>query len=210
MIDCHNHTLFGVDDGAQTIEESFAMLRQCAAYHLSTIYLTPHVNHPSQRATRDEHKQRFRELKDRNPYPVNLILWAEIYIGYHLPSLPWENFTVHGNVLLLEASPHQPIPIVDHCFHLIQRGYRIVLAHVERYAWLTMEECQTLKEYGVIFQGNRQSYLHRQHRFHRRVMQLLQRGYLDVWASDAHDTSRRPPLALPIQPSLVELLARPF
>lgn len=210
MIDCHLHALFGVDDGARTIEESIAMLHQCELHHIDTVYLTPHVNHPYQRTNRQGHIAAFLELKRRNPTSITLALWAEIYVGYQLPSLSWSEFTVHGNVLLLETSPHQSIPLLDHCFHLIQLGYRIVLAHVERYEWLTIQDCQILKEYGVLFQGNRRSFLDKKHPHHTRVMRLLHQGYLDIWASDAHDASRRCPLPLPNQPTLVELLARPF
>ena len=210
MIDCHSHALYGVDDGARTIEESIVMLHQCARHHIETVYLTPHVNHPYQCATRHDHGEAFNELKRVNPTSINLHLWAEIYIGYQLPSIAWNNYTVHDNVLLLETSPHQSIPLLDHCFHLIRSGYRIVLAHVEWYEWLTLEDYQILKQYGVIFQSNRRSFLEKKHPHHARVMRLQQLGYIDIWASDAHDAERRRPLALPNQPTLVELLARPF
>ena len=43
MIDIHCHLLYGVDDGAKTIEESVAMLEAAKEQGISAMILTPHV-----------------------------------------------------------------------------------------------------------------------------------------------------------------------
>ena len=210
MMDCHTHILFGVDDGAKTLEESLAMLQLQYDFGHQHVYLTPHVNHPFQKVTREQHHQNFQKLQQALTIPVQCTLWAEIYVGYTLPDLLWDDYLVHGCALLLETSPQTPIPLLDHCFELIQRGYRIILAHIERYAWLSWEDLQTLKEWGVLFQGNRRSFLEKKHPTHAQVIRLWTRGYVDMWASESHDLTLRAPLKLPPQLSLEELLARPF
>lgn len=42
MIDIHCHLLYGVDDGAKTIEESVAMLEAAKEQGISAMILTPH------------------------------------------------------------------------------------------------------------------------------------------------------------------------
>ena len=42
MIDIHSHILFGVDDGAQTVEDSIAMARQAVEQGITAVFATPH------------------------------------------------------------------------------------------------------------------------------------------------------------------------
>ena len=44
MIDIHSHVLFGLDDGARTLEDSLAMLRMAAEHGTTAIVATPHAN----------------------------------------------------------------------------------------------------------------------------------------------------------------------
>ena len=45
FIDIHNHILFGVDDGAEDIEESFDMLEDAKSQGAEAVILTPHYRH---------------------------------------------------------------------------------------------------------------------------------------------------------------------
>ena len=42
MIDIHNHIVFGVDDGAKTMEDSIRMLEEAAKLNINTMIVTPH------------------------------------------------------------------------------------------------------------------------------------------------------------------------
>ena len=44
MTDLHSHILPGIDDGAQTVEDSLALLREQVAQGVDQIALTPHFN----------------------------------------------------------------------------------------------------------------------------------------------------------------------
>ena len=41
-IDCHSHILYGIDDGAKTIEDSIAILKKMQDLGFESIILTPH------------------------------------------------------------------------------------------------------------------------------------------------------------------------
>ena len=45
MIDIHNHSLFGVDDGADTLEETIAMTQAASKQGVTDIFMTPHFRH---------------------------------------------------------------------------------------------------------------------------------------------------------------------
>ena len=45
MIDIHNHYLPGVDDGADTLEDSLALVRLAVAQGITKVVCTPHYHH---------------------------------------------------------------------------------------------------------------------------------------------------------------------
>jgi protein-tyrosine phosphatase len=193
MIDIHNHSLFGVDDGAKDLKMSLAMLKQAIAVGIKKVYLTPHVNGSAQRADRATHIKHFEILKEAaKDLPIELELWAEIYIGQSLPKLKWEDYVVHKNYLLVEFSPVIEAPIMDLCYNLTKKGYRVVLAHVERYGYLTLEDLYELKDIGVIIQVNASSILQKGQWFHSfRAKKYNKLELIDIVASDAHDDKKR-------------------
>src|SRR5215469_16434201 len=45
LIDIHSHLLYGLDDGAATLEDSVAMARMAVQYGTTDLVVTPHANH---------------------------------------------------------------------------------------------------------------------------------------------------------------------
>jgi protein-tyrosine phosphatase len=201
MIDIHNHSLFGVDDGAKDLNMSLAMLKQAIAVGIKKIYLTPHVNGSAQRADRATHIKHFEVLKNAaKNLPVELELWAEIYIGQALPKIKWEDYVVHKNYLLVEFSSAIESPIVDLCYNLTKKGFKLVLAHVERYGYLSVDDLYELKDIGVTLQVNASSVLRKGHWFHGlRATKYKKLELIDLIASDAHNCTFRK--VLPISKS---------
>lgn len=193
MMDIHNHSLFGVDDGAKDLTMSINMIKQAIAVGIKKIYLTPHVNAPAQKVDRAIHLQHFELLKDAvKDLPIELALWAEIYIGQSLPKLKWDDYVVHGNYLLVEFSNMIEAPIVDLCYNLTKKGYHVVLAHVERYGYLTVEDLNELKDIGVKLQVNASSINRTGNWFHAlKAKKLLKLDLIDIVATDAHNDKTR-------------------
>jgi protein-tyrosine phosphatase len=185
--------LFGVDDGAKDLAMSLAMIQQAISVGIKKIYLTPHVNGSAQKASRETHHKHFQILKDATiNLPIELELWAEIYIGQSLPKLNWNDYVVHNNYLLIEFSPVIEAPIVDLCYNLTKKGYRVVLAHIERYGYLSIEDLYELRDIGVTLQVNASSLLGKGHWFNSlRAKKYNKLELIDVVASDAHDVRKR-------------------
>jgi protein-tyrosine phosphatase len=192
MIDIHNHALFGVDDGAVDLTTSLAMIEESIKHGIKTIYLTPHVNATASKAPRALHHQHFQILqKAAKHLPISLVLWAEVYIGQKLPQLDWKDLVVHQNYVLVEFSPIVESPIVDLCYNLTKKGFNVVLAHVERYGYLTLDDLMELEEMGIILQVNTSSILNKGKWFHHlRAKKYAKNNLIHVYASDYHRLSQ--------------------
>ncbi|MCD8494671.1 MAG: hypothetical protein LRY46_00910, partial [Candidatus Pacebacteria bacterium] len=64
FVDLHTHILFNVDDGSKDLEFSLKMLEKQVEEGVSHVVLTPHVQSKVQKATKEEHIQRFEELQE--------------------------------------------------------------------------------------------------------------------------------------------------
>ena len=147
MTDLHTHILPGMDDGAQTPEESIAMLREQARQGVDTVALTPHFYRGKERPSmfltrRAEAWQKLQEAlaqlpeEERNRLP-KLILGAEVAYAPGMWEWPELQQLCYENtkVLLLELPIDQwNEEIFRQIYNLMSRtGITPMLAHVERY-----------------------------------------------------------------------------
>lgn len=203
-IDLHNHSMCGVDDGAQSLEDSLAMLRMAYEDGVRTIVLTPHAHYRRGRATPEEIRMKTALLQEqiRESCP-ELLLYPgnELYYDSNMPDkIEYGEVCrlADSNYVLVEFSPGVDYSFLKNGFHeILCLGVMPVLAHVERYSCLQEKKgrIEELWEMGVYFQANVAGVLGetdgREKKFLKR---LLQKGYLTFIASDAHDTKERAPL----------------
>jgi tyrosine-protein phosphatase YwqE len=195
-VDLHTHLLPGVDDGANDIEESLAMLRGMSEVGIQHLYLTPHVrstyfnNTPaSLRPVFDE----FRQAATQAAIPVQLDLCAEYYIDATFQEALQANTPLlcfPGNYLLVEISMHQePLFLFNTLFDIQNKGYRLILAHPERYPyfWNKIDLYRKLKQAGCLLQVNLFSFIGYYGREVKAAAKLLRKHELiDLVATDIH------------------------
>ena len=194
MIDIHNHLMNNVDDGSKNIEMSEEIIKESQKQGVNVIFLTPHVNSSVTFASREKHFIKFQKLQMiAKEYNVRLFLGSEIYISDKIPNIEFSKYTMgENNVLLIEFSQYNETPIVDHVFNLIKRGYKIIIAHIERYDYLSYEDILELKELGAYIQINCSSLINSKKRhLSKKVFKYIKEGYVDFVASDTHNTSSR-------------------
>ena len=194
MIDIHSHVLFGVDDGAKDVKESLAMIREYIDQGVKSIFCTPHVNSSVTISTREEQKKKFEKLKKETiNNSLNLYFGAEIYISFRLPEIDYSKYTMgDSNFLLVEFSTYSISQIIYHLYNLIKKGYKIIIAHVERYEYLTNEDLIELKRMGAYLQVNASSVIiKKSQRISKTIKFLLKNNLIDFIASDAHNLSSR-------------------
>ena len=164
MIDIHSHLLFGIDDGSRSIEESIYIINKLSKIGYTDIILTPHfINGSSYMSSRENNLELLKKLKVgliKYKVPVNLYLGNEIYIDSELIDLFKKGIISSLNnskYLLIELPMSGENEIYYDVFlDLINMGYKVILAHPERYISFQKDfnKVYELKELGVLFQCN--------------------------------------------------------
>ena len=156
MSDRHSHILYGVDDGVKTLEEALDILKYEEAAGIKEVWCTPHVMEDVPNTT-ETLKARFGQLKSIYDGPIVLNLAAE----YMLDNLFEERLEAHDlltmedDIVLVEASTiAAPYDFKGTLGRIMSEGYRPLLAHPERYRYLSEKDYETFKEMGVGFQLN--------------------------------------------------------
>lgn len=169
MIDIHNHLIYGVDDGSRSIEDSIKVLDDLSKCGITDVILTPHyipetkyVNSKIDNIKRMERLKK--ELKSNN-ININLYIGNEIYIDKNLidyfksNEMSTLNNTEYA-LIELPMSGNYP-DYQDILSYLIEIGFKVVLAHPERYTSIqkNFDLLYELQDIGVLFQCNIDSIL---------------------------------------------------
>lgn len=192
ITDWHSHILPGVDDGVQSIEESMSILDAYEKAGVKEVWLTPHVMEDMPNATEDL-KARFEELCMAYQGSIDLHLASENMIDNlfdeRLGTQDLLSIGSDGNMLLVETSYfNAPINLTDTLKHVKSKGYFPLLAHPERYSYMTsMAPYKELKELGVLFQLNLMSLCgYYGMVVKEKAEKLLSMGLYDFAGSDLH------------------------
>jgi protein-tyrosine phosphatase len=197
MIDIHSHLLFGVDDGSRTLEESVHVIKKLSEVGYTDIILTPHyINDSTYVSTREENLDVLKRLKVgliRNNVNVNLYLGNEIYIDSEIANLLKNNIISSLNdtkYLLIELPMSGENEIYYDVFlDLINMGYKVILAHPERYISFQKDfnKIYELKELGVLLQSNVESVLGDYGRGAKKtIKRLLKENLITFMGTDIH------------------------
>lgn len=191
FVDWHSHLLPGVDDGIQSLDETLQILAEYERIGISEVWLTPHIMEDIPNTT-SELRARFAELQEAYKGSVVLHLAAENMIDAlfeeRLRADDLLPLGPEGRHLLVETSYfNPPMGFRDILREIQSCGYHPVLAHPERYIYITMEELQELKEMGVYFQLNQFSLLGMYGReAQKRAKALSKMGLYDYAGTDLH------------------------
>lgn len=200
MIDIHCHILPGIDDGAQTIEDSLAMAAQAAKEGIHTIVATPHLNStyenrkPEILGKVDELNRVFQE----NRIDVKILpgqeprIYGEILEDFEKGEIQ----TLNGSPYLFIEFPTNSVPRYAEklLFELQLNGLVPVIVHPERNSSIieNPELLYRLVEKGALTQVTAASVCGY---FGKNIknfsMQLIEANLTHFIASDAHNTSNR-------------------
>lgn len=189
MSDRHSHILYGVDDGVKTLEEALDILKYEEAAGIKEVWCTPHVMEDVPNTT-ETLKARFGQLKSIYDGPIVLNLAAE----YMLDNLFEERLEAHDlltmedDIVLVEASTiAAPYDFKGTLGRIMSEGYRPLLAHPERYRYLSEKDYETFKEMGVGFQLNLASLTgYYGESTARKAEWILRKGWYMTIGSDCH------------------------
>lgn len=201
VTDIHIHLLPGLDDGAQSKEETLAVLKEAAAQQIRRIIVTPHFYPGRYEVTAEEALLAFdevRELCQKESIPIELYAGQECFYYSELADQ-----LDRGNVLtmadsryvLVEFETQAPFSKISGGLRdLLNRGYVPILAHFERYVCLQNEDrLLKLKTLGVRLQMSFDAVRIPDRLFKKNVWRkAAMDGMVDYFGSDCHGMQFRP------------------
>ncbi|MGN1014143.1 MAG: CpsB/CapC family capsule biosynthesis tyrosine phosphatase [Butyricicoccus sp.] len=198
IVDFHSHILPGIDDGSPDTETSMRMLKEMLRQKIDCVVATPHfyieeqsVDRFLERRARAE--QRLRQAMDADGVGIRIAVGAEVAFFTGIGQFEdVDRLCIAGtNVLLLEMPfrtwSRQDMREIN---SLIQRGFVLVIAHLERYG-REKSEVEMLLSLPVYAQMNAGCLLH--WRTRRQPLRWVKEGAVQLLGSDCHDLTRRPP-----------------
>ena len=198
MIDLHCHILPGIDDGAQTVDDSIALLESQYKQGVRNIIFTPHFH------IRSISIDKFIEVREKSyeklcsdprfgKYDIKFKKGCEIYFSNKLMDKDVEPLCFEGtSYLLIELSTRErPYGLRTTLLDFINRGLTPVLAHVERYPYFERhpEQLCELVEAGCVAQVNADAVLDGKGSI---AFKYLKWGIARVVCSDCHSVDERP------------------
>ncbi len=200
MIDFHSHILPGVDDGFKSMDDSLEELKIASEEGITDIVLTPHyICDSSYSSSASDNKKIFNKLvkqKDKLGINVNLYLSNEIYINDNIEELVNKKLInpINKKYLLIELPLNGYIQNSKRIiFKLISNGYKVILAHPERYPFLK-ENKDAIKDFldmGVLLQGNFMSLFGRYGKHSKKLLKYyLKKNYISFLGSDFHKVTK--------------------
>jgi protein-tyrosine phosphatase len=159
-VDMHSHVLPGIDDGAQTPEESIILIRKMMDLGITKIIATPHIMIDYYRNTSETINNALTILKAelvKENIDIDISAAAEHYFDETFEGMVESHnlMTMGDNYVLFELSfmsqPPNYIGVVQKMRNL---GYKPILAHPERYPYMTLEQYKNLHDWGCDFQLN--------------------------------------------------------
>lgn len=193
--DMHSHLLAGLDDGVKTHEEALLLIQNFSRLGYRKIITTPHIMSDYYRNEPEQIIAKLKELNnvlEANRVPIVVEAAAEHYLDESLLTKIHEQkrlLTFGSNHLLFETNFFsEPYLLNEFIFNAITQGYKPVLAHPERYQYMTMEKAEDLRGRGVLLQLNIPSIVGYYGKpVERMAVKLIEAGWIDMVGSDCHN-----------------------
>ena len=206
MIDLHCHLLPGIDDGPEDLATALRLARHAAAAGIHTAVVTPHMHsgrYENRAADIRAAAQVFQRALDAEGIALEIASAAEVRLDHEILSwvgaghIPYLGHWQGERVMLLEF-PHSHVPVgADKLVAwLLQQGIRPMIAHPERNKDImrSIDKLLPFIRLGCLLQVTAGSVAGSFGQFARaRAADLLERGWVTVLASDAHNIETRPP-----------------
>ncbi len=205
LADIHCHALYGVDDGANNIETSLAIIKKEYDDGVRLLCLTPHYN-PGFFGEFDKSaaQAHFAELEERcsELYP-DLRLFYGNELCYHVDCV---DAISKGECCTLADTQYVLVDfhgiesagtIKKSLMQLFSSGYIPILAHVERYNGFFDNGAAKLIELvsnGILVQVNAESVLKEKKSLFKPIRRCISKGLISFVASDAHNMESRKPM----------------
>jgi protein-tyrosine phosphatase len=196
-IDLHSHLIPGIDDGAKNMQDSLDLIRGLRDLGFKKIITSPHIMSGGYNNTPEiilSGRDKVREALAANNIDVEFDAWAEYYLDETIMPkiLNKQLMTMGDNYVLVELSylikSHNA---TSYFYSMITNGYKVVLAHPERYPYYhseSLDEYMNIKDQGVYFQLNIASLTGTYGQSARNIAErMIDNNMIDFVATDLHN-----------------------
>lgn len=219
--DMHSHILPGIDDGAQTIEDSLNLIEVMYHHGYRKMIATPHSSediYPNSNETIIRQRDAVRLAVQEKGIDMEIEAAAEYMIDERFVKMVESGdqvLTIHEQKVLVEMSYLLESPYLHNgLFALQTHGYQPILAHPERYNFYHnhLEKYDELKEKGCLFQLNLIAFSgYYGKNVKKTASYLFEKGMYDYCGSDIHHLRHTSALNSVLDSSILkELRAYPF
>lgn len=198
MIDFHSHVMPSMDDGADSPDETAAMLTESVRQGVHTVVATPHFyrSQESIESFLDRRAVSARQMADRIPNELRVVLGAEVLLQKGLSKQDLSPLCIEGTRQILVELPFTPPSAwLYEELENIALGQRldVILAHVDRYMmWYTRREMAAMMNFpGLTVQLNGEAFLEAS--VFRALRRWLPAAERVVFGSDMHHADTRTP-----------------
>lgn len=201
MIDIHMHVLPGVDDGSTDRNMSLQMLKQAWNQGITDVICVFH-SYAMNFFDKDAMKQTLAEIEQTlhaEGIPIHLYFGCEHEVDrYFYSDLKADRIVplAGSKYAMIEFTPRQNRKEVFRraIEAALQHGYIPVIAHVERYRYVTIDDIKEWKQLGARISINVYSlYNERNESIREQANRYVEAGLVDYCGTDAHRTDHRPP-----------------
>ena len=160
-LDMHSHLIPCIDDGAKDLQNSIELINALQNHGFKKIITTPHIMTDFYNNNIDTINSGLNIVKEeliKQSIDIKIEAAAEYFVDYDFQQkvLSGEKFlTLGDNYILIEFSfltaPHNYLETI---FQLQLKGYKVILAHAERYPYLSESDLEDFINRGVYLQLN--------------------------------------------------------
>lgn len=160
FVDIHSHLLYGLDDGAKSIEDTKFLIQELQNIGFAQFITTPHTTPLVWENTKEGIVNQYEKVLGELSLNSSSLRVASEYLmdDSFLKRLETEKLlTLKNNYVLVEMSYiNPPIQLYEIILELNSQGYQPVLAHPERYNFYKNDygSFKRLKQAGCLFQMN--------------------------------------------------------
>jgi tyrosine-protein phosphatase YwqE len=196
LVDMHSHLLAGIDDGVQTLEQAEEIIVSFISLGYTHLITTPHIMSDAYRNTPAIISERLTALQNylqSKNIDVRISAAAEYYLDESLFKMLETNqplLTFGNKYLLFETNfITEPFNLKEFIFLATTKGYKLILAHPERYLYLQNNflKVQDLLDRGVLLQLNISSLTgYYSKPVQQMAFKLIDKGWVHWLGSDCH------------------------
>lgn len=194
--DMHSHLVPGIDDGSDSLETSISLIKGMKEMGYKKLITTPHIQGEFYRNTPEIILPGLERVK-RELKKLNIEMEMEAAAEYLIDDKFEEKYkngelmTFGKKHLLIELSYFNEHPnLKQYLFDLQIEGYKIILAHPERYAyWFRdFKKYEEMKDRGILFQININSLAgYYSAEVKKMAEKFIDEGMVDLAGSDMHN-----------------------